>query len=125
MTSFLSTVLAQINQINILPGGQFSNLGNITISSIIAAIIILVLVISALVFFFMLVWGGIRYITSGGDKQATESARGQITAALIGLAIVFAAWAIINLVNIFFGIDILQLNIPSAQQIPLPVPGPI
>lgn len=122
MTSFLSTVLAQIN---ILPGGQFSNLGNITISSIIAAIIILVLVISALVFFFMLVWGGIRYITSGGDKQATESARGQITAALIGLAIVFAAWAIINLVNIFFGIDILQLNIPSAQQIPLPVPGPI
>ena len=64
--------------------------------------------------FFMLVIGGIRYITSGGDKAQTEAARGQITAALIGLVIVFAAWAIISLVNAFFGINILQLDIPSA-----------
>ncbi|OGM59165.1 hypothetical protein A3A75_03020 [Candidatus Woesebacteria bacterium RIFCSPLOWO2_01_FULL_39_10] len=63
----------------------------------------------------MLVWGGVRYITSGGDKAQTEAARGQITAALVGLVIVFAAWAIINLVNIFFGVNILQLNIPNAQ----------
>jgi hypothetical protein len=63
----------------------------------------------------MLVWGGVKYITSGGDKGQTEAARGQITAALVGLVIVFAAWAIINLVNIFFGVNILQLNIPNAQ----------
>ena len=102
--------------INITPGGQFNGLNNITIANIISAIIILVLIIAALIFFFMLVWGGIRYITSGGDKAQTEAARGQITAALIGLVIVFAAWAIINLVNLFFGINILQLNIPNAQK---------
>lgn len=115
MQTLLSTLIAQANQINISPGGQFQVLGNITIVSIISAIIIMVLIAAALIFFFMLVWGGIRYITSGGDKAQAEAARGQITAALIGLVIVFAAWAIINLVNIFFNIDILQLNIPTAQ----------
>lgn len=101
--------------INLGAGGQFSSLGTITIENMISAIIILVLVIAALVFLFMLILGGIRYISSGGDKGATESARSQITAALIGLVIVFAAWAVINLVSIFFGIDILSLNIPNAQ----------
>jgi len=102
-------------QINIAPGAQFGNLGNISIESLISSLIVIILVIAALAFLFMLILGGIRYITSGGDKGATESARSQITAALIGLVIVFAAWAIINLVSIFFGIDILSLNIPSAQ----------
>ena len=114
MTTLFSTVLAQA-AINLSPGGQFSGLNNITIAGIISAIIILVLIVAALVFFFMLVLGGIKYITSGGDKGQTEAARGQITAALIGLVIVFAAWAIINLVNLFFGINILQLQIPNAQ----------
>lgn len=101
--------------INISPGGQFSGLNSITIENLISALIIIILVIAALIFLFMLILGGIKYITSGGDKGQTESARGQITAALIGLVIVFAAWAIINLVSAFFGIDILSLNIPNAQ----------
>jgi len=100
--------------INIAPGGQFTNLNRITVGSLISAIIILVLVAAALLFFFMLVWGGINYITSGGDKGKAETARGQITAALIGLVIVFAAWAIIQLVNMFFGINILSLNLQNA-----------
>ena len=101
--------------INIGAGGQFSGLNSITIENLISALIIIVLVIAALVFLFMLIIGGIRYITSGGDKGQTEAARSQITAALIGLVIVFAAWAIINLISAFFGIDILTLNIPNAQ----------
>ena len=113
MLSFVSTVLAQ-EPINLGAGGQWTNLNNITISSIISALVILVLVVAAIVFFFMLVIGGIRWITSGGDKAQTETARNQITAALIGLVIVFASWAIINLVNTFFNINILSLNIPPA-----------
>ena len=109
--NLLGPVLAQIE---LSPTGQFSNLGAITISGLISAAIILILVIAALVFFFMLIFGGIKYITSGGDKAQTEAARGTITAALIGLVIVFSAWAIITLINAFFGIDILSLEIPTA-----------
>ncbi|KKR00474.1 MAG: hypothetical protein UT24_C0012G0096 [Candidatus Woesebacteria bacterium GW2011_GWB1_39_12] len=101
--------------INLMPSGQFSGLSNITIGNIVTAVITLILVIAALIFFFMLVMGGIRYITSGGDKGQTEAARGQITAALIGLLIVFAAWAAISLVQSFFGVDITNLTIPNAQ----------
>src|SRR3990167_6961117 len=114
MPILFSTLLAQ-GQINLSPGGQFSSLNSITIAGLISAFVILVLIVAALVFFFMLVWGGIRYITSGGDKGQTEAARNQITAALIGLVIVFAAWAIINLIQIFFNIDIISLNIPKAN----------
>lgn len=115
MLTLFSTVLAEVDPINLMPGGQFANLGTVTFASIVSALVIFVLIVAALVFFFMLVIGGIRYITSGGDKGQAEAARGQITAALIGLVIVFAAWAIINLINIFFDINILSLNIQSAM----------
>jgi len=110
----LTTVLAQ-GDINLAPTGQFAGLQGITIGGIITALITLLMIVAALIFFFMLVWGGISYITAGGDKAKTEKSQSQITSALIGLVIVFAAWAIVNLVSLFFGIDLLNLNIPNAQ----------
>lgn len=110
---FINMKLAAAEPINIRPGEQFANLGDITVQGLIAAFIVIVLIAAALIFFFMLIIGGIRYITSGGDKGKAESARGMITAALIGLVIVFAAWAIVQLVQAFFGIDIFSLNIPN------------
>lgn len=99
--------------IHIGPEGQFGTLGELTISSIISGLIRLTLVVVSLVFFAILVLGGIRWITSRGDKQAVEDARNQITHALIGLAIVFVAWAIVRLIGNLFGVDILNLNIPT------------
>jgi len=64
-------------------------------------------------FFFMLVIGGIQWIMSGGDKAKTEEARNRITAALIGLIIVFAAWLIIILVQNVFGVSLLNFTIPN------------
>ena len=74
------------------------------------------LVVAAIVFFFILVIGGIKWIASGGDKAQTEGARNQITAALVGLVIVFAAWAILALIKTFFGVDIFSLTIPTIGQ---------
>lgn len=78
------------------------------IEKLLGALIGLILIIAALVFFFMLVIGGVQWIVSGGDKAATEAARGRITAALIGLVIVFAAWAIVKLIEQFLGITIIS-----------------
>ena len=97
-------------------GTNWGNLFDLTFSQIISAAIILVLVIAALVFFFILVVGGVRWIMSGGDKANTEAARGQITSALIGLVIVFSAWAIMAAIGYFFGIDIFQFEMPSVTQ---------
>jgi succinate dehydrogenase/fumarate reductase cytochrome b subunit len=99
--------------IDISPGGDWSGLEQLTISSIVSGLIRLTLVIVSLVFFAILVLGGIRWITSRGDKQAVEDARNQITHALIGLAIVFVAWALVRLIGNLFGVDILNLDIPT------------
>ena len=101
------------SDIDISPKGKFANLGALTIGGIVSGLVRLILVIAALVFFFILIIGGIRWIASGGDKAQTENARNQITAALVGLVIVFAAWAIVKLIQTFFGIDIFSLDIPQ------------
>ena len=108
--------LAQATPIDLVPtSGLGQPLSGLQLSGIIRAAINLVLIVAAVVFFFMLVIGGVRWITSGGDKANTETARNQITAALVGLVIVFAAWAIIQLIQTFFGITILtNLAIPTA-----------
>jgi TRAP-type C4-dicarboxylate transport system permease small subunit len=106
-------VLAQ--DINISAEGNFSALENLTPASLVSGAISLVLLIVALVFFFMLIWGGLRWVMSQGDQKNVETARNQITNALIGLAIVFAAFAIMKLIGAVFGIDLFNFEIPSLQ----------
>lgn len=71
----------------------------------------LALIIGAIIFFFMLVIGAIQWISSGGDKAAIEAARGRITQALVGIVVLFSVFAIIKLIEVFFGIHILTLDI--------------
>lgn len=97
-----------------------SNIGSIgesakqlSLGGMISGFISLILILAGLAFFFILVIGGVKWILSGGDKAHTEGARNQITAALVGLVIVFSAWAIAGLIDSFFGINILNLKIES------------
>ena len=69
------------------------------------------LLVSALLVFMYLIWGGIQWITSGGDKGKTQEARDRITAAIVGLAVVASAWAVMLIIQYFFGISILNDNI--------------
>ena len=112
----LSVVFAA-ETINLTPSnGLAGELKDIKFAGIISALIQLLIILAAVIFFFILIIGGIRWIMSGGDKANTEAARGQITAALVGLVIVFAAWAILNLIDAFFGTTILSgLTLPTAQ----------
>lgn len=103
------------DDISILPTDRWGDLGNLTIQGVVSGLIRLVLVLVSLIFFAILIWGGVRWISSKGDKGEVENARNQITHALIGLAIVFVAWAIVKLIGTLFGIDILQLEIPTLQ----------
>ena len=113
----MQKLLAQAGTISLTPapGSGFENLMRLTFPNIISALIRLAIVIAAVIFFFILVIGGVRWIASGGDKAQTEAARSQITAALVGLVIVFAAWAIVALINTFFNVNIFSLIIPVAN----------
>lgn len=101
-------------QVNLQPGGGFTSIETITVEGIISGAITLVLIVAAVIFFFMLIFGGIKWIMSGGDKANTESARSTVTAALIGLIIVFSAWAIATLIGTLFGINVINsFTIPT------------
>ncbi|HUS60257.1 MAG TPA: hypothetical protein VMX76_02630 [Nevskiaceae bacterium] len=118
ITNYLNKLLlvgvVHAQEINIEPPAGWGNLANITVPNVVATIIKLILIVAAIIAFVFLVFGGIKWITSGGDKEGTQAAQKTLTAALIGLLIVFAAWAIMTLLNTFFNIDILgNLEVPS------------
>lgn len=82
--------------------------------NVIQAIIRFVLIFAFVVAFVMLLIGGIRWIMAGGDEKAVEKARNTITAALIGLVIILVAYAIIRVVETFFGLTILgTVTVPT------------
>ena len=94
-----------------LQGLLSSEGGSAFFSTFLPRALTLAFIIGSLIFFAMFVIGAIQWISSGGDKQALEAARGRITNALIGLVLLFVALAIIKFIESFFGINILTLDI--------------
>ena len=61
-------------------------------------------VIGLIIFIFFFVYGGILYMTAGGDEGKVETAKKVLTGALLGLIIALLAWAIVNvIVTTIFG----------------------
>ena len=82
---------------------------------LISSIVGIALTLATIAAFVFLIWGGIQWIISGGDKAGVETAQNRIQAALLGLLIVFAVWALFTVVGRFLGLpDIFNLVIPSA-----------
>ena len=79
----------------------------------VAKAISFIFVIAVVVAIFFLLWGALKWIYSGGDKAAIESARGTITAAVVGLVILFLVFLIFTVVLKFFNINIIDINLPS------------
>lgn len=85
------------------------------IGKLISAAVGTVIIIAALLAFLYLILGGIKWITSGGDKAGMEEARNKITHAIVGLIIVGASWAIMSLVQNFLGVQIIGGSISLPQ----------
>lgn len=84
-----------------------------SIGQYIANAVTIILVVAAVIALFFLIWGGIKWILSGGDKGKVEAARGTIIAAIVGLIIAFLAFFILNIVLGIFGLSLGQLELPA------------
>jgi hypothetical protein len=84
-----------------------ANIGT-TVQNVVTFIIVLAVIIALL----YLLYGGIKWVTSGGDKEKVESARNHITAAIVGLIIVFLAIFVISIVLALFGLSLTNLAFP-------------
>ena len=99
------------------PNSQFGNLCSLTTGNfgpILGQLLTLIFVVSIVAALFYLVWGGFKWLVSGGDKTAVGAAREHIVAAIVGLVVIFLSYFILNiLVKFFTGVDVSGLVIPT------------
>lgn len=89
---------------------------DVGINDIIRFVLTLLVVVGVLASLIFLIYGGIKWITSGGDKGAVETARGQIVAAIVGLIVIIMSFAILSFVLQLLGIsqsDIFNIKVPK------------
>jgi hypothetical protein len=97
-----------------LPAGYATDIG-----TLINDLLRMVMVVAALLVFGQLIWGGINWITSGGDKTKTEAARAKIVAAVVGLIVVASSFAVLQLTLTFLGISSLNELLKTSFQAPI------
>jgi len=69
-----------------------------SVFNIIKGIINLLITIAGIISVIMIIVGGIKYTTSGGDAKAISSGKDTLVYAVIGLVISIMAYAIVNFV---------------------------
>lgn len=97
----------KIGNIDITPPGGIPPPSTDTVGKVLRNGITLFLAAGIIASIFVIVWGGINWITSGGEKQKLASAKARITWAIIGLVVMLTSFIIIRLINYFLEIDLL------------------
>jgi hypothetical protein len=106
---------ASVNPCNGIQGG-FQNLCGLNgsqLGPIIGAVVTFLLIIIAVIALFFLIYGGLRWVTSGGDKGKVDEARKTVIAAIVGLVIAFLSFFILSVVLGFFGLSLSNLTLPT------------
>lgn len=98
-----SALAAPANNQNYVPSGALNP--NLDPNAIPKLVINIMFGLATFLAVAYLMYGGIRWITSRGDKVAVESARKHIVAAVIGLVIVVGSFFILNTVLRILGIS--------------------
>lgn len=66
-----------------------------------------VVTVGGMAFIIFLVWGGLEYLMSGGDKSKVADAQSKITSSVIGIAILVGSYAVTLFIQAVFKINIL------------------
>lgn len=119
--SFLITAASAFAQNIPLQAPAGSITPDLCLSKLPQFIIQLVFIIGVILAVIFLIYGGIKWILSGGDKSAVESARNHIIAAIIGLIIVVGAFFIIGLIFQLIGQanPVTNLTITNLNNVPI------
>lgn len=102
--------LEQQAQAQQLAGSQFDGFGGF-----LSQMLNLILVVAGLLLLLYLIWGAVNWMSSGGDSSKVQKARDQITQAVIGLIVLLSSLAIFNLIQGFFGFQVLNFGKGSSS----------
>jgi TRAP-type C4-dicarboxylate transport system permease small subunit len=107
----INRLLAQVNIGDSPLGGGHTLSGTYTsISPLVSALLRNSLVLAGIILLALLIFGGIGFIMSAGSGDSKKSGQSKqtITSALIGFAVVFCAYFIIQIIQVITGLHILN-----------------
>ncbi len=121
LLSFVPKVFAQAGQsdrkVIDCPQGTFNKLCNLSASNfgqLISTLITIAFIGATIIALAFLIYGGFKWIVSGGEKSALEEARNHIVASIIGLVIIFLSYFVLNLIVFFFtGQPLTNITFPT------------
>ncbi|MBI5452346.1 hypothetical protein HY945_02700 [Candidatus Gottesmanbacteria bacterium] len=78
-----------------------------------ARILTIAVSLAVLALFIMLVVGGFKFLTSGGDQKSTASAQQTMTFAFAGIVLMVIAFLIFRIIEVYTGVTITKFVIPQ------------
>ena len=87
------------------PGDPTSVFKYTTLGQFISNVLTLVMTGAGLACLGLFLYGGVMWITAGGDQESLKAAKSRITNAVVGLAITVSAYVIWRLLIRFFGLS--------------------
>lgn len=107
---FIKDVLAQTW--NTSSGDEPAKFGDLEI--IFENILGIIISLAGVAVFIMLIIGGFKYLTAGGNPEQAGKAKGVITWAIGGLIVILVAWFILRLITEVTGVDVTKFEIPTS-----------
>ena len=99
------------------PTGSFGILCTVSFQRLLSNGINLIFAVAAILALVFLIMGGIKWLTSQGEKEGVNKARETIVAAIVGLVIIFLSYLIVNFVlSLFVGVTLSNLQLPKLTQ---------
>jgi hypothetical protein len=83
-----------VGAVSAIPQPDDLGLGSATLTGMITGIIQVILGFLGVIAVLIILWGGFIWMTAGGEPDKVEKAKKMIYAGIIGLVIIFAAYAI-------------------------------
>lgn len=81
-----------------VPCASQLGLGETSLSNLITSIITLIMGFLGIIAVLIMLWGGFIWMTAGGEQDKVDKAKKLIVSGIIGLVIIFAAYAIASFV---------------------------
>ena len=76
------------------------------LETVFESVVTSLLALGGIVLFLMLLSGGFKYLTSGGDPKAVESAQKTLTYAIGGMVLLAGSYMILRIISDFTGADV-------------------
>ena len=76
-------------------------------------VVVSILGLAGIVLFIMLLMGGFKYLTSGGNPESTASAQKTITYAIIGIVLIALSYLILVIIQTITGANVTVFNISA------------